>query len=60
MVQLTEEVGASKEAHKAATKSYSLQSAQLREENEGFRAQAQQVDVLMARCARLEVSGCTS
>lgn len=57
IVQLKAEVGASKEAHGAAMKSHSLQSAQLREENEGLRAQAQQVDTLMARCARLEVSG---
>lgn len=58
-MQLKAEVGASKESHEAATTGYRLQSAQLREENEGFRVQVQQVDVLTARCATLEVSGHT-
>lgn len=47
---------ASKEAHEAAASAHRLESAKLREESEGLTAQAEQVDVLMARCARLEVS----
>lgn len=47
---------ASKEAHQAAARENEVQNAQLREENEGLRGQAEQVEVLMARCARLEVS----
>lgn len=50
---------ASKEAHQAAARGIEVQNAQLREENEGLRGQAEQVEVLMARCARLEVSVCT-
>lgn len=47
---------ASKEAYEAVASGHRLESAKLREESEGLRSQAEQVDVLMARCARLEVS----
>lgn len=46
---------ASKQAFEAAASGHRMESAKLREESEGLRAQAEQVDVLMARCARLEV-----
>lgn len=46
----------SKEAHEAAASGHRSESAKLREESEGLRAQVEQVDVLMARCARLEVN----
>lgn len=48
---------AAKEAYEATVRGHRLESAKLREDSEGLRAQAEQVDVLMARCARLEV-GC--
>lgn len=54
--RLHAEVVASKEAFEAAASGHKLECAKLREESEGSRAQAEQVDVLMARCARLEVS----
>lgn len=56
IARLEAEAAASKEAHGAAEKRFGLELAQLREESEGLKAQAEQADVLMARCARLEVS----
>lgn len=55
IARLEAEVVASKEAYAAAEGAHTLESTKLREEMEGFRAHAEQVDVLMARCARLEV-----
>ncbi|CBJ27263.1 vesicle docking protein P115 [Ectocarpus siliculosus] len=54
ITRLEADVQASKEAHQAAARENEVQNAQLREDNEGLRGQAEQVEVLMARCARLE------
>lgn len=56
IVQLKEDVAGLKEAHQVVEEQNVSQVAQLREENEASQAQAEQVEVLMARCARLEVS----
>eukprot|EP00903_Cladosiphon_okamuranus_P005357 g5352.t1 len=54
IARLEAEVASAKEAYEAAVSSHRLESTKLREESEGLRTQAEQVDVLMARCARLE------
>lgn len=56
IVRLGEEIAGLEEAQQVVKEQNASQVAKLREETEELRAQAEQVEVLMARCARLEVS----
>ncbi|CAM9275437.1 unnamed protein product [Scytosiphon promiscuus] len=54
IVRLQEEIAGLKEAQQVVEQNHALQIAQVQDEHEELQAQAEQVEVLMARCARLE------